>query len=270
MNQIKLFLQQLNLTETEIEIYLTLLKTDPLSITQLSKFTNNPRTTTHENTEKLIQKGLIVKTIKGNIKKIQAEPPSKLKLLLESQKIHHEAKLLNLNKIEENLPSFIKSIYDQQETNNNTDINAKIIEGKKNVFEKIYQDTFKATTVYSFSNIEKYYNVYPGTRPLWIQSYKENPKRIFWDITIDSTATNTNVVYDCPEANQYRYKLIPEKNIFSSSTFTDYMIYEDKIALIQLDPNNVQGILIYSKILYEGFKILHQTMWGFLPKPKTR
>jgi sugar-specific transcriptional regulator TrmB len=266
MDQIKSFLHQLSLSESEADLYLTLLSQGPLSISQLSKKTKRPRTTTHENTAKLIQKGLIAKTVKGSFKKLSAEPPVKLEMLLTDRKVKLNHQQESLSQLEDKLPAFIKRLYHRaKDENTASDIQVKIVEGRKNIFEMIYMDSFQAETVYSYSNIEKYYEIYPGTRDLWLESYRKNPNRNFFDITIDLPEVYENIQYDCPEALQYHYRLLPKSNTFFKSMFTDYLIYDGKVTLVELNPKKVQGIIIESSIIYESMKILQNSMWDLLP-----
>ena len=79
------YLKQLELTETESKLYLTLLQTGPISVRELASTTDIKRTTAYLYIDQLIEKGLVMKLIKGSHKQIAANPPESLKNLVEKQ-----------------------------------------------------------------------------------------------------------------------------------------------------------------------------------------
>ncbi|MCA9387326.1 winged helix-turn-helix transcriptional regulator, partial [Candidatus Dojkabacteria bacterium] len=97
------FLEEFNLGDREVSIYLTLLKTGPNTIMNLARETGIKRSTTHNNVEELIKKGLISQTNFGERRMVVAEDPEKLKFLMDQKK-------WRMKKLEDNLDVVIDRI----------------------------------------------------------------------------------------------------------------------------------------------------------------
>src|SRR3990172_12433706 len=102
---IKNFLIDFGLTDKEITVYLSLLKTGPNTIMNLSRETGIKRSTTHNTVEELIKKGLVSQTNYGERRMVVAEDPKKLEFLLEQKR-------WEMKKLEDNLPDIVKTIYE--------------------------------------------------------------------------------------------------------------------------------------------------------------
>src|SRR5438876_11943306 len=104
MDKIIDFLKNLDLNDGEAKIYLTLLKTDALSVRELALKTKIKRTTAYLYIDQLIEKGLIIKLVKGSRKLVSAtEPEDNLQNLIEK-------KLSTAKNIKEDFPNIIKTI----------------------------------------------------------------------------------------------------------------------------------------------------------------
>ncbi|MDQ6985557.1 MAG: helix-turn-helix domain-containing protein [Candidatus Dojkabacteria bacterium] len=75
-------LSKLYISEIEATIYISLLDSGLISITDIAKRTGIPRTTVHENIGKLLEMGMVTYAIHGKTKKIAPEPPNKLKVII--------------------------------------------------------------------------------------------------------------------------------------------------------------------------------------------
>ncbi|MDQ7021103.1 MAG: helix-turn-helix domain-containing protein [Candidatus Dojkabacteria bacterium] len=100
---LKVFLTEFGLTDREINLYLALLKTGPNTIMNLSRKTKIKRSTTHNNVEELIKKGLVSQTNYGERRMVVAESPEKLKFLIEQKR-------WAVQKMEQGLPEIVKLI----------------------------------------------------------------------------------------------------------------------------------------------------------------
>jgi hypothetical protein len=172
-----------------------------------------------------------------------------------------------LKKIEKGLPRALSLIYNIQKTPtpSKTDIEAKIYKGKKEVMA-LYKEILLVNELYSFVNLDKYYEVFPSTEQMFIDSYKKNAAKEVWDIAVDSRVARS--IQKLDYIGRYHLKLLPSKNFFSEFEYADYQIYPGYVALIQLEPNNVQAILIKSDELYKSFRGLHKMVWELLPEIK--
>jgi sugar-specific transcriptional regulator TrmB len=121
---VKSYLTEFGLNDKEVSIYLTLLKTGPSTIMDLSRKTGIKRSTTHNNVEELIKKGLVSQTNYGERRMAVAEDPEKLKFLLEQRK-------WDVQKLEKVMPDIVKSIYETiPGAKDNSKVEVKYYEGE--------------------------------------------------------------------------------------------------------------------------------------------
>lgn len=104
------YLTQIGFTDIEVLLYLKLLSLGPSSISDLHKKTSIPRTTVHENIEKLIQKGIVTQTSENARRKIIAEPPIRLQTLLMNQQVDFQKKADEISMLSQNLGDLVNSI----------------------------------------------------------------------------------------------------------------------------------------------------------------
>jgi sugar-specific transcriptional regulator TrmB len=88
-------LKEFGLSEHEISIYLTLLKTERTTANRLAALTDMKRSTTYDTLQALLNKGIVSKTVEGKTTTFQAAEPRRIVELLEEKK----------NKIERILPA---------------------------------------------------------------------------------------------------------------------------------------------------------------------
>lgn len=247
---IKNFLIDFGLTDKEIMIYLTLLKTGPNTIMNLARETNIKRSTTHNTVEELIKKGLVSQTNYGERRMVVAEDPKKLEFLMEQKK-------WEMRKLEDNMPDIVKGIYDLvPKAKENINVEVKYYQGEKEI-RYVYDQSLKADEVFSFVNLDKYYEVFPETESMFNKAFENNPKRNVWDIALDSPlAREVSKGHD-----RYHKRYLPESKFFAG---VDILIFNDQTALIQLEKDNITATLIRSRLIAESLKALHQSMWELL------
>ncbi len=249
------FLEEFNLTEREVQLYLTLLRTGPNTIMNLSRETNIKRSTTHNNVEELVKKGLVSQTNYGERRMVIAEDPEKLKFLLEQKK-------WRVKKLEDNLPNVIGAIQKMvPESKDDNSVDVKYYSGTEGI-KYIYSILMKINTYYSFADLEKYYKLFSEETPSdWNLIFESNPDRYVWDILVDTDYARKVVKL---AHKNYHYKFLPKKEFFSGFDFADYIFFEDKVAIIQLNAEQPLATLIRSDHVARSLKALHQTMWELL------
>jgi sugar-specific transcriptional regulator TrmB len=248
------FLEDFGLSEREILLYLTLLRTGPNTIMNLARETAIKRSTTHNNVEELIKKGLVSQTNYGERRMVIAEDPEKLKFLMEQKKY-------NIKKLEENLPSVIGVINSLvPEARENTKVEVKYYQGDKAVFY-VYELSLKADEVYSFADLDRYYEIYPDTTDLWKKAFEDNKKREVWDLIVDSKLSRSIVDDKHP---RYHVKYLPSSEFFQGFEFADYIIFDNKVAIIQLKAEETVATVIDSAPMAMSLKALHKSMWELL------
>ena len=258
MDNIKDFLtNRFDLSEGEAEVYLKLVEIQPSTVLELSKATGINRITVHGYIEKLIERGLISQTKRGSRRQLITQPPDKFSAIL-------DRKARSIQETENLLPSIVQQIKKLSPSSNEKElVKVEYHEGKKAV-SSIYKEALSADKVYSYVHLERYIDVFPDTLTDWWKALRKNPKREVWDILIDSPIARKNITED--KFQNYHAKILPKPERFSGFRFADYLIYGDKVAIMQLDPKEIEGTVIQSKHVASSFKALHQTLWDLLPE----
>ena len=102
--QVETALSEYGLSETEIDVYVNLLKVGESSLQEISKRCKAPRTTTYNTLNYLITKGLVSKVEKEKIAFYVATDPHKMKDVLERKKLLIEQALPELELMSGTLP----------------------------------------------------------------------------------------------------------------------------------------------------------------------
>ncbi|NMC35778.1 winged helix-turn-helix transcriptional regulator [Candidatus Beckwithbacteria bacterium] len=262
MDGITQALQKLNISPNETRIYLALLKNGPSSITELAKLVCIPRTTTHENSEKLIEKGLVSRTIIGARKKLIAEKPTKLELLLAEEKVKLKSQSQDISSIEKSLPKLISSIQNSvSDLEKNTDFDVKIYKGKSQI-QKVYLDILKAIEIRAYCDSKGISEFFPENYDLFTKAHKENKQMIMWEIIIPPIDFY-KIYLSKLDMKRYKYKLAP-KNLKLPLSI-DYLIYDQKVAVINL-VENPTCIVINNQPFYQNAKSLFEFIWQMIPE----
>src|ERR1700691_2243672 len=103
MEKVVDYLKQLDLSDIEAKLYLTLLQTGPTSVRDLAQTIEIKRTTAYFYIDQLVDKGLIMKLVKGSKKLVAANKPENLEQLV-------EAKISSAQTVKRNFPSILKEI----------------------------------------------------------------------------------------------------------------------------------------------------------------
>lgn len=152
---VKNFLQDFGLTDKEVTVYLTLLKSGPNTIMNLARETGIKRSTTHNTVEELVKKGLVSQTNYGERRMVVAEDPQKLEFLLEQRK-------WEMKKIEDNLKGIVENIYETiPQSKENTKVDVKYYNGEKG-FKEVCQRSLDHSTneVLFITNVDEWRKVY--------------------------------------------------------------------------------------------------------------
>ncbi len=255
---VKNFLLDFGLTDKEITVYTTLLKTGPNTIMNLARETGIKRSTTHNTVEELIKKGLVSQTNYGERRMVIAEDPDKLKFLMEQKK-------WDINKLEKNLPEIISTITAALPNSNSDDnkMEVKYYTGIKGV-QYIYSEAAKSKELRSYVNISRIFETFPENPQLFPDNVTKGLQ--MWEFIEDSPISR-EYVSKLNSAN-YRYKFFPKK--MNMDVF-DYMIFDNKVAIITSDHmNHVTGILIQNKNVYENAKFVFEMTWELAPIPNIK
>ena len=251
------FLCNLGLSKNEANVYIGFLKIKNATVKEIADCLNINRISTHDAIQTLIEKGLLIEhKIASRKRKITLNSPEQLNDLI----LNQEKKLTD---IRATYPEILETMQHFRSTNDNTkNFAVKFYEGKNAVLQ-VYKDILKYDEVYSFADLDKYYNVFPNTMEMWTKALKNNKKRQMWDLLVDSPRSReiAQIKYD-----RYFTKILPDANLFEGIDFADYLIYGNHVAIIRLDPENPVATIIESEEVAASLRALHKTMWSIIPE----
>jgi len=250
------YLKQLDLSDVEAKLYLTLLQTGPASVRDLAQTIDIKRTTAYFYIDQLVDKGLIMKLVKGSKKLVAANEPENLKHLVEKKRTQAIS-------VKENFPNIINmltNINPVQSNINNADI--RFYKGTTNA-RKIYEEAFKANEVRTYARVDKKEPLWPDNTAVFRDAFKKNKNLKMWEIIYG--ASSTAVSEDVNDnTDRYFYKFLPNHLKLSSE---DILIYENKVAVINFRGGG-SSIVLQSADFYNNFKELFDFMWNLIPDPE--
>lgn len=254
MKKILDYLEQLELSDLEAKLYLALLDSGPISVRDLAEVTQIKRTTAYFHIDLLVEKGLVLRVVNGSKKQIApAQPESGLQFLVEK-------KLEAAKKAQENLPNILTTI--SASLPKYKDVSSAEIQyyKGKNGVTKIYEDALKAGEIRSYVNIEEVLNVFPGNAALFDKAAKHNPNLKMYEIVENSPHARERLE-SSKKKGQYLYKFLPDDMKIEA---TDILMYDGKVSVINLK-NQLTGVVLYNKDLYNNFRLLFDLLWKMLP-----
>jgi len=247
---VKNFLIDFGLTDKEITVYLTLLKTGPNTIMNLARETGIKRSTTHNTVEELIKKGLVSQTNYGERRMVVAEDPKKLEFLMEQKR-------WDMKKLEDNMPDIVKAIYDTVPTaKENSQVEVRYYTGEKG-FKEVCQRSldYAESEILFISNLNEWRKVYTD-------EYDQNhyiPTRLKKNISLRMLAVETDLTSDVKrhDKEQLRATKFIDKSFQFASTI---IIYKNEVS-IMVSSEPYTAILIEGPEIYNTFKSLFEVMW---------
>ena len=162
--------------------------------------------------------------------------------------------------LEANFYTLLNSLSLDKLNSVSNDISIRFYKTKRDVW-KGYQESMKSKEVYSFCYLDRYYEVFPKTRGMYKQAFEHKKDRKVYDILIDTPLSRT-IAKD--GHNQYFTKFLPQTSYLSGFVFGDYMIFDNKVMIVQLGSKHPMAVIIESEDVYLSFKGLHKTMWELL------
>ncbi len=238
--QIQKQLEELGLRESEIRVYLYLLKQGISTPPQIAKGTAIARPNCYKILQSLKEKGLIEEQKKDKRKAYLASDPIALVQTLERRK---EA----MNKM---LPD-LRALYTTQK--NKPEI--RFYDGFEQV-KQIFLQTLSAEEILGIASTKKLF----ALSPKFFDKYlKEIQKRniIFRDILAYESGEQSGPKTKEQLKGLYELKLLPKKY---EEIFTDILIWDDNIALIVLD-KPIFGTVLTNKHMARTFRILFELGW---------
>src|SRR5258708_3266762 len=172
------YLKQLDLSDPEARLYLRLLQSGPTSVRDLAQTVDIKRTTAYFYIDQLVEKGLIMKLVKGSKKLIAANELENLHSLVEK-------KLASAKTVQRGLPTILqrlKTTLPEKTDTENAEIKYyKSIQGIK----KVYEDAFKAKELRSYVKVESTGGLFSDNVDLFNQALKDNARLTVKEIIYD-------------------------------------------------------------------------------------
>lgn len=261
MEKILAYLEQLDLSEIEAKLYLTLLETGPISVRDIANRIKIKRTTTYLYIDQLMQKGLITKVTTGSKTQITATQPETSLEHLVHEKVD-KAKL-----IQGEFPSVLQNIEEAfPKTGDNGEAEIKYYKGKLGV-RKIYEDALKSDELRSYFNNEIIKDALEDNTPYFLEAMKINKTIKLYEIVQDSPASREQLITfqeKNPHRDRYFYKFFPKGIMMSAS---DILIYDNKVAIVNVR-NQISGIILHNNDYFKSSKELFDLIWNGLPENK--
>lgn len=232
-------LKEFGLSENEITIYVTLLKTGVSTANRISKLTGIKRSTTYDNLNILKNKGLVSFIIKDTVYYYESIDPRKIIRLMEEKK--------------EKVSKCVKNLILLKETNKDEG-GASYFEGKKGVITILNDILDEKKELWFIGSRKKAMSA--------MQNYPDNfvTKRV--DAGISLRAVMSVEDKGDPSMNDKRvYKMsnmrfLEELKEISANVF----IYGDKVAFMTTG-NNLAGIIIKNKEILKQQRKIFEILW---------
>lgn len=264
-NEIISFMSALGFSKFETKVYIKLHEAGPSTLANLVKFTEMPRTTLGRHVDKLIKHGLVTQTKINNEKKYIPETPQKLETLIRDKEILIENKAQEIKELFDKLPKVTETILTSAAKNkSNTQFAVKYYEGLKGV-KNAYQEIIESNVneIFTFLNVDKYFELLPDTHNLFKQFLIENPNSNIYEIIICKTLSKELQQAISDIGNKCICKRANTDIEFQNF---DFLIYGDTVIMIQIEKKAPIAITIKSEAISNGLKGLHKMLWEFLPK----
>lgn len=253
------YLKQLDLSEVEAKLYLTLLQTGPTTIRDLAQKIDIKRTTAYFYIDQLVDKGLIMKLVKGSKKLVAANEPENLEILVEK-------KVESATAVKQNLASVLEELSISLPRKGNTkDAEIKYYKGKHNI-QLIYKEAFSADEFRSFVKVEKGETLSPDNPSLFHNAFTKNKNLKVWELIYESPFSRRQAIKILSQNNnRYFYKFIPT-SLKWSLTSEDILIYDGKVVLVDYRAP-ISIVVLQSAAFYNNFKEFFKFIWRVIPEP---
>ena len=249
---IRNFLIDFGLTEKEIVVYMTLLRSGPNTIMNLARETSIKRSTTHNTVEELIKKGLVSQTNYGERRMVIAEDPDKLKFLMDQKK-------WDVQKMEKNLQDAIKDILELvPNAKENSQVEVKYYQGKEGT-SLIYKEAFESKELRSYVNLAATSKVFPENKEFFLNAQKKNHDLKVWEI-VEKSPESLELAKMYELSANFKFKSTEKISTLSS---LNTLIYDGKVALINFK-DSITGVVIQNKDYFEMSKLIFEMLWGSL------
>ncbi len=259
MKKILDYLKQLDFSEIEAKLYLTLLESGQMSVAELAQTAKINRTAAYSYIYSLLEKGVIVEAMIGLRKKLIAIEPERLEYLIDQK--YRKVKMLH-----QEFPTVLKAIkssFSQSEITPEEPA-IKYFNGKSGV-RSIYEDSFKAQEICSFVYLAEPQIFFSDNIALFNNAFSKNKDLKIREIVDDSLASRKET--QLLSLNEgYSYKFMSKDLKLRGE---DILIYDGKVAILNIR-GKMSSVVIQNNDYYFNSKKLFEYIWKTLPEPEVK
>lgn len=260
MYNVQKYLEKLELTELEAKLYLALLESGPITVRDLARKTGIGRTTSYPYIDLLMDKGLIMKIVKGVHILVSVTP------LEESLHQIIEKKAKKVNSIQNEFPEIIQTIKTFLPVGNDIeDAEITYYRGKQGV-KKIYDDALSGKELHLYVNLRELARlILPNNLGLDVdlfeRSLKKNKDLKIFEIISDTPASVDDFTLDeTSHDGRYLYKYMPTS---VGLTAPGILLYDNKVAIIN-GGAKLTCIVLHNPVYYINTKKIFDYVWSTL------
>jgi sugar-specific transcriptional regulator TrmB len=243
-NELINILEELGLTGNESQVYFSLLSIGPSTILKVSQASELKRTTVYSIIDSLKQKGLVNIQVNGFKKKLVAEKPEKLEVMLEIKR----------KKLRALLPEF-SALYNLQGGESFLK-NYEGLEAVKSVYESLIRDIKPGEDYLVFSSQDDWLSLDKEYFMDFLQRRAQLP------IKIKMIFTDTPLAHEWKKMSRNfnsLIKILPKDIDFKSNL----VVTPQRLLIHQLTPP-VMGIVIENKSIIKLHKEMYEVIWRSL------
>jgi sugar-specific transcriptional regulator TrmB len=263
MEKIIEYLKQLELSELEAKLYLTLLQTGPVTVRELASNVDVKRTTAYLYIDQLVEKGLVVKIVKGAQKLIAANAAESLNILLDRKLAAAKAAESQFSEMVSQMKSNIANMKETEQAE------IRFYKGKIGV-KKMYEEALSGSEFRLYANINDLAELLiPNDLnldfDLFTNALQKNQKLKIYEIIVDDPKkVESFKLSDTSATERYHFKFMP-KHV--GLTAPGILLYDNKVAIITAG-EKLNSIVLHNAEYYENSVKLFDFIWGVLPDSK--
>ena len=227
MKHIKRIIEEIGISEMEYEIYTTLLKLGESTVLEISKSSGIPRTTVHQNVDKLLKKGLVSQIVTSSRRKLVAEDPETLYRIFSDRKISVIQKKNELENLDHLFPDIISNLQGIIAQSKKTPgIKLKYYDDIDQI-RSLYDEIVQSKEIRTYVNLSQLKNFFPENDVKFYKALERGTH--IWDLAIGKTSPNDFYQQNLGKFENYHGHLIEHEE---STSYMDYLMYDGKISIV--------------------------------------
>lgn len=257
------YLKQLDLSEVEAKLYLTLLQSGPTTIRELAETIEIKRTTAYFYVDQLSEKGLIMKLVKGSRKLVAASEPENLQTLV-------ERKITSAEETKKDFGEIFSMIDEKLPEDRNFDKgDIRYLKGKLGI-KKLYDQSLQADELRIYANLAQLEILLAKSNfilpyDIYERGLEKNKKLKIYEIIADKPGSVDQ--FDLGETtnrnSRYQYRYMPE-NI--NLTSPGIVFFNNKVAIVS-GKSEAYITVLENPDYYDNSIKLFDFIWNVLPVP---